>query len=212
MVSAATIASAQLPSPATAAAPSLAIPALASLATPALASLATPTLASLWQVLESVPDPEIPVVSVVELGIVRDLEWDAADPTTLIVRVTPTYSGCPATELIAAGIVDALMAAGVTRMKIETRLSPAWSTDWIAPAARIKLREYGIAPPMGGGSRSARIDISGLRKARRAPTIVPCPRCGSERTRVLSQFGSTACKAQYRCDTCLEPFDYFKPH
>ena len=199
MVSAATVASAQPTSPATAAAPSL-------------ESLATPTLASLWQVLESVPDPEIPVVSVVELGIVRDLEWDAADPTTLIVRVTPTYSGCPATELIAAGIVDALMAAGVTRMKIETRLSPAWSTDWIAPAARIKLREYGIAPPMGGGSRSARIDISGLRKARRAPTIVPCPRCGSERTRLLSQFGSTACKAQYRCDTCLEPFDYFKPH
>ena len=196
MVSAATVASAQPTSPATAAAP----------------SVATPTLDSLWQVLESVPDPEIPVVSVVELGIVRNLEWDSADPTTLIVRVTPTYSGCPATELIAAGIVDALMAAGVARMKIETQLSPAWSTDWIAPAARIKLREYGIAPPMGGGSRSARIDISGLRRARRAPTIVPCPRCGSERTRVLSQFGSTACKAQYRCDTCLEPFDYFKPH
>jgi len=172
----------------------------------------TPSLEALWRVLDGVPDPEIPVVSVVELGIVRSLEWDDADPTTLVVRVTPTYSGCPATEVIAADIARALTAAGVARMKIDPQLSPPWSTDWIAPQARAKLRAYGIAPPAAGGTRPARIDISGLRSPRRAPAIIPCPRCGSERTRVLSQFGSTACKAQYRCDTCLEPFDYFKPH
>jgi ring-1,2-phenylacetyl-CoA epoxidase subunit PaaD len=172
----------------------------------------TPSLDALWQALESVPDPEIPVVSVIELGIVRSLEWDEIDPATLVVRVTPTYSGCPATEIIATDISRALMAAGVTSMRMETQLSPPWSTDWIAPEARAKLREYGIAPPGAGGPRSTRIDVSGLRSPRRAQATVACPRCGSERTRVLSQFGSTACKAQYRCDTCLEPFDYFKPH
>ena len=171
-----------------------------------------PSIARLWRVLESVPDPEIPVVSVVELGIVRSLDWDASEPGTLVVGITPTYSGCPATALIAEGIRDALAAEGVARTRIETRLSPAWTTDWIAPEARVKLRAYGIAPPARGGAGSARIDISGLRSPRRAPVIVACPHCGSERTRVLSQFGSTACKAQYRCDTCLEPFDYFKPH
>ena len=170
------------------------------------------SVAALWQVLESVPDPEIPVVSVVELGIVRGFEWDDADPETLIVRVTPTYSGCPATELIAADIRDALTTAGVARVKLEIQLSPAWTTDWIAPEARSKLRAYGIAPPAMGATNPVRIDISGLRSPRRATAIVPCPRCGSERTQRLSQFGSTACKAQYRCNACLEPFDYFKPH
>lgn len=172
----------------------------------------TPPLEALWRALEGVADPEIPVVSVVELGIVRSLAWDDADPKTLVVRVTPTYSGCPATEVIAGDIARALTAAGVARMRMETQLSPPWSTDWIAPRARAKLREYGIAPPAAGGTHPARIDISGLRSPRRAPAIIPCPRCGSERTRVLSQFGSTACKSQYRCETCLEPFDYFKPH
>lgn len=173
-----------------------------------------PPLAALWQALETVPDPEIPVVSVVELGIVRAIEWDGGDPATLVVRVTPTYSGCPATELIMAGIREALTAAGVVRMRLETQLSPAWTTDWIAPGARGKLRDFGIAPPGSaapGANAVVRVDVSGLR-ARRAAAVVPCPRCGSEQTRVLSQFGSTACKAQYRCDACLEPFDYFKPH
>jgi ring-1,2-phenylacetyl-CoA epoxidase subunit PaaD len=173
---------------------------------------AEPSLDALWQALEGVPDPEIPVVSVVELGIVRGLEWDYNDPATLVVRITPTYSGCPAHEVIVAGIARALMAAGVARIKMETQLSPPWSTDWIAPEARAKLRDYGIAPPAAAASGSAKIDISSLRSPRRARTVVACPRCGSERTSVLSQFGSTACKAQYRCDTCLEPFDYFKPH
>ncbi|MEO8675113.1 MAG: 1,2-phenylacetyl-CoA epoxidase subunit PaaD [Casimicrobiaceae bacterium] len=168
------------------------------------------SLAALWRALEAVPDPEIPVVSVVELGIVRSLEWDAADPATLVVRVTPTYSGCPATEVISTDIRAALMAAGAPRVRLEIQLAPAWTTDWIAPDARTKLREYGIVPPVASGA--VRIDISGLRSPRRAPEIIACPRCGSERTRVLSQFGSTACKAQYRCNACLEPFDYFKPH
>jgi ring-1,2-phenylacetyl-CoA epoxidase subunit PaaD len=171
-----------------------------------------PPLAALWRALESVPDPEIPVVSIVELGIVRSLDWDSAHPGTLVVRVTPTYSGCPAMELIAACARDALIAAGVSRVRLETQLSPAWTTDWIAPEARMKLRDYGIAPPAAGAPSPARIDISGLRSWRRAATAVACPRCGSEQTRVLSQFGSTACKSQYRCDACLEPFDYFKPH
>jgi ring-1,2-phenylacetyl-CoA epoxidase subunit PaaD len=172
-------------------------------------------VAALWQILESVPDPEIPVVSVVELGIVRGLEWDDADPETLVVRVTPTYSGCPATELIATGIRDAMTAAGVPRVRLEIELSPAWTTDWIVPEAREKLRAYGIAPPATGAigaAEAVRIDTSGLRSPRRPAAIVPCPRCGSQHTQVVSAFGSTACKAQYRCETCLEPFDYFKPH
>lgn len=177
----------------------------------------TPALPGLWKALEAVPDPEIPAVSVVELGIVRSVEWDDNDPATLVVRVTPTYSGCPATELIMAGIRDALTTAGVARLRLETQLAPAWTTDWIAPEGRRKLAEYGIAPPAGGTARSANaaavpIDVSGLSPLRRVADLVACPRCGSERTRVLSRFGSTACKAQYRCDACLEPFDYFKPH
>jgi ring-1,2-phenylacetyl-CoA epoxidase subunit PaaD len=179
---------------------------------PVDATVAPPTLAELWRALDAVPDPEIPVVSVVELGIVRSLEWDLGDPAMLVVRVTPTYSGCPATELIAAGIRDALMAAGVSRVQLETRLSPAWTTDWISPEARSKLRAYGIAPPVAPVAGATRVDISGLRSPRRAAVVVPCPRCGSEHTQLLSRFGSTACKSQHRCDACLEPFDYFKPH
>ena len=159
------------------------------------------------------PDPEIPVVSVVELGIVRAIEWDRDDPPTLVVRVTPTYSGCPATELIMTGIRDALRRPASRGSRLETQLAPAWTTDWIAPEAREKLRDFGIAPPSRrciGRDAGRRLGVCAC--ARRAAVAVPCPRCGSERTRVLSQFGSTACKAQYRCDACLEPFDYFKPH
>jgi ring-1,2-phenylacetyl-CoA epoxidase subunit PaaD len=162
-----------------------------------------PELDALWRALDAVPDPEVPAVSVVELGIVRAIEWEAGEAPTLVVRVTPTYSGCPAHEVIVASIRAALTAAGVARVRIETQLSPPWTTDWLAPAAREKLRRYGIAPPAAGAAVPVRF---------RAPHSVRCPRCGSERTRMLSQFGSTACKAQYRCDACLEPFDYFKPH
>jgi ring-1,2-phenylacetyl-CoA epoxidase subunit PaaD len=176
----------------------------------------SPALSAIWHALDTVPDPEIPVVSVVELGIVRSVEWDATDPAMLVVRVTPTYSGCPATDVIMANIRETLAALGIVRLRLETQLSPAWTTEWIAPAARRKLGEYGIAPPGGAPSAVAgaarRIDITGLSPLRRSSVVVPCPRCASPRTRLLSQFGSTACKAQYRCDDCLEPFDYFKPH
>ena len=169
-----------------------------------------PELDALWRALDGVPDPEVPAVSVVELGIVRAIEWENGESPTLVVRVTPTYSGCPAHEVIIAAIRDALTAAGVARVRVETQLSPPWTTDWLAPEAREKLRGYGIAPPAAGARSAGR--CLGV-----APPAPPrqrsrCPRCGSERTRVLSQFGSTACKAQYRCDACLEPFDYFKPH
>jgi ring-1,2-phenylacetyl-CoA epoxidase subunit PaaD len=167
------------------------------------------TLDRVWQALAAIPDPEIPVVSVVELGIVRGVEWRGDE---LVVSVTPTYSGCPATELIAADIGRALAASGVGRYRIETRLAPAWTTDWIAPEARERLARFGIAPP---GTRAPAgpqiIDASAIARRRvRAP--IACPRCGSSNTREISGFGSTPCKAQHRCEDCLEPFDYFKPH
>jgi len=165
-----------------------------------------PSLDAIWDALARVPDPEIPVVSVVELGIVRAVEWTDAG---LAVRVTPTYSGCPATELISDGIRAALADAGVVDAQVTTVLSPAWTTDWIAPEARAKLAAFGIAPP---GRAAARIDVAGISPLRRAPDEVACPRCGSTRTALLAQFGSTACKALYRCESCREPFDYFKPH
>jgi len=161
---------------------------------------------AVWQMLALIPDPEIPVISIVELGIVRGVEWHGGE---LVVTVTPTYSGCPATEVIAADIERALSASGVARHRVQTQLAPAWTTDWIVPEARERLRAYGIAPP-GERSTVASIDASTMR--RRSDAAVPCPRCGSSRTRELSRFGSTPCKAQYRCEACLEPFDYFKPH
>jgi phenylacetate-CoA oxygenase PaaJ subunit len=133
----------------------------------------------------------------------------AREDGTVVVTVTPTYSGCPATAMIAADIRRALMEAGIPHCRIETQLSPAWTTDWIAAEARERLRAYGIVPP---GERAAKraIDITGLRK--REAVAIACPRCGSKRTQELSRFGSTPCKAQYRCDDCREPFEYFKPH
>jgi len=163
-----------------------------------------------WQALAAIPDPEIPVVSVVELGIVRGVEWRGDE---LVVTVTPTYSGCPATELIAADIDRALAASGIGKYRVETRLAPAWTTDWIAPEARERLARFGIAPP-GTRAESARlriIDASAI-TTRRASSRIACPRCASSNTREISRFGSTPCKAQYRCEDCLEPFDYFKPH
>jgi len=176
-----------------------------------------PTLAALWKAASAVPDPEIPVLSVTDLGILRGIEWDEADPQTVVVTVTPTYSGCPATEMINASLHDALAAAGAPRVRIETRLAPAWTTDWMTADGRRRLTEFGIAPPCThrADPAVATIDVSRLRPLRRgrAPDIaVACPRCASARTQLLSQFGSTACKAHYRCLDCLEPFDYFKPH
>ncbi|WP_165665673.1 1,2-phenylacetyl-CoA epoxidase subunit PaaD [Metapseudomonas otitidis] len=150
-----------------------------------------------WQVLDAVMDPEVPVVSVVDLGIVRALERDGG---LLHVVVTPTYSGCPATEVIERDIEQALLQAGFVP-RLERRLTPAWTTDWISAEGRERLRAYGIAPPEGSASKRSLLG--------EAPEI-RCPQCGSAHTEQLSEFGSTACKALHRCRDCLEPFDYFK--
>ena len=157
-----------------------------------------PSVDEVWRWLEDVPDPEIPVISVVDLGIVRDVAWEGKE---LVVTVTPTYSGCPATTVIALDIETALRRRGVEDIRLETQLSPAWTTAWITEAARERLRAFGIAPPVEGASCVG---------ALKAPPVVACPRCGSEETERISQFGSTPCKASYRCTACLEPFDYFK--
>ncbi|WP_299313924.1 1,2-phenylacetyl-CoA epoxidase subunit PaaD [uncultured Halomonas sp.] len=149
-------------------------------------------------VLQEVPDPEVPAVSVVELGIVRDIDWVEG---RLRVQVTPTYSGCPATEAIEQHIEEALVTAGYADPLIERRLSPAWTTDWITAEGREKLRAFGIAPPVGSAAKRSLLGED---------PVVPCPLCGSEHTERVSEFGSTACKALYRCRDCLEPFDYFK--
>ncbi|HQR11701.1 MAG TPA: phenylacetate-CoA oxygenase subunit PaaJ [Casimicrobiaceae bacterium] len=169
-------------------------------------SRSRPSIDVVWAALATVPDPEVPVISIVELGIVRDVLWD---DSRLVVKVTPTYSGCPATEMINELIRESLAIIGITDVLLVTQLAPPWTTDWIAPEAKARLKGFGIAPPhvMGG-----QVDVSGISPLRRAKVAVPCPRCHSANTTLISQFGSTACKAQYRCDDCREPFDYFKPH
>lgn len=157
---------------------------------------------AIWQILEDVCDPEIPVLTVVDMGIVRDVI--AGGDGQVEVVITPTYSGCPAMNTIEINIKAALQEAGYDSVKVTTVLSPAWTTDWLSEAGREKLREYGIAPPVG--SSQDKRELFGEEK------VVPCPHCGSEQTRMISQFGSTPCKSMYRCLDCLEPFDYFKCH
>lgn len=162
--------------------------------------------------LGEVMDPEVPVVSIVDLGILRDVQWADSPDTAVIVTVTPTYSGCPATEVIAQSILEALQARGIASVEVRTQLSPAWTTDWMTLRGRDALRAYGIAPPAArapSADGSLAIDISALLSSK---VVVPCPQCDSRKTRLLSQYGSTACKALYQCNSCLEPFDYFKPH
>lgn len=154
---------------------------------------------AIWGVLENVMDPEIPVLSVVELGIVRYARWGADG--RLHVGITPTYSGCPATEVIRQVVREALNEAGYTDAVLEEVLSPPWTSDWLTDSGRRKLRSFGIAPPEKA--------VTSLRHLLRAPRV-SCPRCGSTDTEQVSEFGSTACKAHYRCVSCLEPFDYFK--
>ena len=168
-----------------------------------------------WAVLEAVPDPEIPVVSIRELGILRDVRR-AADGALEVV-ITPTYSGCPAMSQIAEDIGMALDAAGFAPHRVETVLAPAWTTDWITDDAREKLRAYGIAPPTGNCGSAEPDPSAGTKQKviRFVPRSLPAPacrRCGSKHTERLAQFGSTACKALYRCVDCREPFDYFKPY
>jgi ring-1,2-phenylacetyl-CoA epoxidase subunit PaaD len=157
-----------------------------------------------WNVLESVPDPEIPVLTVVDLGIVRYVRWAdcaAGGQRVLHVGITPTYSGCPATEVIQHSIRTALDQSGYTNAVVAEVLSPPWSSDWLTDAGRRKLQAFGIAPPV--------TSVSTPRQLFHA-SVVACPRCSSRRTHRVSEFGSTPCKAHYRCLACLEPFDYFK--
>lgn len=153
----------------------------------------------IWQWLEEVTDPEIPVLTVVDMGVVR-----AVDITTpnLVVTITPTYSGCPAMNEIEENIKTKLKEEGLENVEVKTQISPPWTTDWMTDKGKQKLSEYGIAPPEGSSS-----DKSVLFGK---PKQVKCPHCGSMETTMVSQFGSTACKAMYKCNTCLEPFDYFK--
>jgi ring-1,2-phenylacetyl-CoA epoxidase subunit PaaD len=175
-------------------------------ARPATPDARRPSLDVVWATLATIPDPEVPVISIVELGIVRAVAWEGG---RLVVNVTPTYSGCPATEMINTLIRETLAIIGVTDVTLVNQLSPPWSTDWIAPEAKARLKGFGIAPPH---LTNARVDVAGISPLRRAAVAVPCPRCESANTQLISQFGSTACKAQYRCLDCREPFDYFKPH
>lgn len=148
-----------------------------------------PLIDDVWAWLADVPDPEIPAISLVDLGIIRDVQWL---DDTLEVTVTPTYSGCPATSIINFEIEAALRAKGIQNLSLKRQISPPWTTDWMSDAGRAKLEAYGIAPPQPAGGPAH------------------CPRCQSSAVEKISQFGSTPCKAQWRCTDCLEPFDYFK--
>jgi ring-1,2-phenylacetyl-CoA epoxidase subunit PaaD len=159
-----------------------------------------------WALLDRVLDPEVPVVSVRDLGIVRDVVEDDAGGLTVVV--TPTYSGCPATEAIEASIVAALEEGGVGPVRIEMRRAPAWTTDWMSEKGRRKLRDYGIAPP-GPVAAPALAPLRFL--PRPPPKALACPRCASLETERISAFGATACKALWRCKACGEPFEHFKP-
>jgi len=147
--------------------------------------------------LGEVADPEIPVLSITDLGIVRDVAVDGS----VTVALAPTYSGCPATEVIEKSVLDALHEHGIDDVIIRRVLSPPWTTDWISEAGRKKLLDYGIAPPAHGASK---------RELLRGDHHIACPRCSSMETELVSEFGSTACKASYKCSDCLEPFEYFK--
>ena len=151
----------------------------------------------IWAWLAEVPDPEIPIISVVDLGMVRNVTVDDA---RVEIDVSPTYSGCPATEVIEQSIASRLREKGLRNVRVRRVLSPPWTTDWITKTGRQKLLDYGIVPPVRPAGKRGLFGESPVR----------CPRCDTERTSVVSEFGSTACKASYRCDECLEPFEYFK--
>ncbi|HQT76862.1 MAG TPA: phenylacetate-CoA oxygenase subunit PaaJ [Rhodopila sp.] len=152
-----------------------------------------------WAAAASVCDPEIPVLSIADLGVLRDVQVtdDAVE-----VTITPTYSGCPAMNMIGLEVETALLRAGFAKAAVRTVLSPAWTTDWMTEEGREKLRAYGIAPPAGPAGRRALF----------GQDVVACPRCGARNTERIAEFGSTSCKALWRCNACREPFDYFKCH
>lgn len=153
---------------------------------------------NIWKLLEEVPDPEIPVISIIDLGVVRTV---TVNNDEVVIEITSTYSGCPATDVFIADIQSKLQENDFRNVEVKMKFSPAWTTDWLTENARIKLREYGIAPP------EDELDKSVLFAKQ---VVVPCPRCSSKNTKLKSQFGSTACKSLYQCNDCHEPFDYFK--
>jgi ring-1,2-phenylacetyl-CoA epoxidase subunit PaaD len=157
---------------------------------------------NIWNILEQVYDPEVPVLSVIDLGIVREVKLKNEE---VEVVITPTYSGCPAMDVISMSIKMALLEIGYKTIKVTAVLSPAWTTDWMTENGKQKLKEYGIAPP----NSKQQVCTPGLFAAGEA---VQCPHCNSYHTRRISEFGSTACKALYQCEDCREPFDYFKCH
>ena len=156
------------------------------------------TVAEIRDLLEQVKDPEIPVISIRELGVLREVNMDG---DAVEVIITPTYSGCPAMDVMQEDVEKALREAGIERFSVKQVLSPAWSTDWISESGRKKLLHYGIAPPP---------HTSDIRALKGGVPVTACPQCGSEDTALVSQFGSTPCKALYKCNACLEPFDLFK--
>lgn len=162
--------------------------------------MVSPAEVRAWEAAATVTDPELPVLTIEDLGVLRSVREEGRG---IVATITPTYSGCPAMDMIGIEVELALRNAGFAEVRVERVLSPAWTTDWMSAAGREKLRAYGIAPPQGAAGRRALFGED---------ERVPCPRCGSEATEVLSEFGSTACKALYRCTACREPFDYFKCH
>jgi ring-1,2-phenylacetyl-CoA epoxidase subunit PaaD len=154
---------------------------------------------NIWKILEQVTDPEVPVLTITDLGIVRDVKLNGDEVEVII---TPTYTGCPAMDMIAMNIKLALIANGYRNIKITSVLAPAWTTDWMTEAGKRKLKEYGIAPPHHSTTLSDEA----------SDRVVECPQCNSTNTKPISEFGSTACKALYQCNDCKEPFDYFKCH
>jgi len=160
------------------------------------------TISNIWSILSEVNDPEVPVLSVVDLGIIREVSIKDGEP---VIVITPTYSGCPAMDMIRSHIRMSLLEQGFAKAHIETVLSPAWTTDWMTETGKEKLKAYGIAPPMPS-QQVCRRELFARDEA------IPCPRCSSYHTTLISEFGSTACKALYRCEDCHEPFDYFKCH
>jgi ring-1,2-phenylacetyl-CoA epoxidase subunit PaaD len=162
----------------------------------------TASIKEIWSILETVMDPEVPVLSVIDLGIVRDVKLNSEEVEVII---TPTYSGCPAMDVISMNIKIALISHGYKNVKVKHVLSPAWTTDWMSEEGKQKLKEYGIAPP--NPKQQVCND-----KLFAHDEAVQCPRCSSHHTHRISEFGSTACKALFQCDDCKEPFDYFKCH
>jgi len=157
------------------------------------------SLRDITKIISNIPDPEIPVITIKELGVLRKIEQKKG---TIIVTITPTYSGCPAMDRFKKDIKEQLEALKVSKFEIQLQYNPAWTTDWITETAKIKLKKYGIAPPAHSVN-----DINNLLGKKQE---IPCPRCNTAKTKLVSQFSSTACKAMYQCEECLEPFEYFK--